>query len=68
MRKARIAPEGNVVKKVLKKRLRLEREVVATLVSELTAAELRQVAGGAPHKSGAGDDCSGKPACTIPGP
>jgi hypothetical protein len=33
------------MKKVPKKRLRLDREVVATLVSELTPAELRQVAG-----------------------
>ena len=49
----------DVVKKVLKKRLRLGREVVATLVSELTAVELRQVAGGAPNQSGA-DECSGK--------
>ena len=34
------------MKKAVKQRLRLDREVVATLVSELTAAELRQVAGG----------------------
>jgi hypothetical protein len=33
------------MKKVPKKRLRLDREVVATLVSELTTAELKQVAG-----------------------
>ena len=55
----------DVVKKVLKKRLRLGREVVATLVSELTTAELRQVDGGRPNQSG-DDACSqDKEACTI---
>jgi hypothetical protein len=55
----------NVVKKVVKKRLQLEREVVAMLVSELTAAELRQVAGGRPNQSGVGEECSNaNGACT----
>jgi hypothetical protein len=57
----------DVMKKVVKKRLRLDREVVATLVSELTAAELRQVDGGRP-RSGVDDTCSEDKICTLSRP
>jgi hypothetical protein len=63
---AHCAGKEHVVKKVAKKRLRLDREVVATLVSELTAAGLRQVAGGRAHESDGADCSQDKQACTIP--
>ena len=57
MREACIARKENAVKKLVKKRLQLNREVMATLVSERTATELRQVDGGRPNPSG-DDACS----------